>query len=77
MTRDAAPRLGHHKTALIESRFFPALQARRPCRADLPVSLLALLPVLLAARVRAVPAPCSRRRAPAACRARSACRLAR
>jgi hypothetical protein len=26
MTRDAAPRLGHHKTALIESRFFPALQ---------------------------------------------------
>ena len=27
MTRDAAPRLGHHKPALIESRFFPALQA--------------------------------------------------
>ena len=26
MTRDVAPRLGHHKTALIESRFFPALQ---------------------------------------------------
>ncbi|PRW61499.1 tryptophan--tRNA cytoplasmic [Chlorella sorokiniana] len=26
MTRDAAPRLGHIKTALIESRFFPALQ---------------------------------------------------
>lgn len=26
MTRDAAPRLGHLKTALIESRFFPALQ---------------------------------------------------
>ena len=29
MTRDVAPRLGHHKTALIESRFFPALQVRR------------------------------------------------
>ena len=28
MTRDVAPRLGHHKPALIESRFFPALQAR-------------------------------------------------
>lgn len=26
MTRDCAPRLGHIKTALIESRFFPALQ---------------------------------------------------
>lgn len=26
MTRDVAPRLGHHKPALIESRFFPALQ---------------------------------------------------
>ena len=26
MTRDCAPRLGHLKTALIESRFFPALQ---------------------------------------------------
>ncbi|KAL6782262.1 TSW1 [Auxenochlorella protothecoides x Auxenochlorella symbiontica] len=26
MTRDVAPRLGHHKTALIESCFFPALQ---------------------------------------------------
>ncbi|KAL4442711.1 hypothetical protein ABPG77_006705 [Micractinium sp. CCAP 211/92] len=26
MTRDVAPRLGHHKTSLIESRFFPALQ---------------------------------------------------
>lgn len=26
MTRDAAPRLGHLKPALIESRFFPALQ---------------------------------------------------
>lgn len=39
MTRDAAPRLGHIKTALIESRFFPALQVGRaallaagPCR---------------------------------------------
>lgn len=29
MTRDAAPRLGHLKTALIESRFFPALQVGR------------------------------------------------
>lgn len=28
MTRDVAPRLGHHKPALIESRFFPALQVR-------------------------------------------------
>ncbi len=27
MTRDVAPRMGHHKPALIESRFFPALQA--------------------------------------------------
>ena len=26
MTRDCAPRLGFHKPALIESRFFPALQ---------------------------------------------------
>lgn len=26
MTRDVAPRLGHHKTALLEARFFPALQ---------------------------------------------------
>ena len=26
MTRDVAPRLGHHKPALIESRFLPALQ---------------------------------------------------
>jgi len=26
MTRDVAPRLGHHKPSLIESRFFPALQ---------------------------------------------------
>lgn len=26
MTRDVAPRLGHFKPALIESRFFPALQ---------------------------------------------------
>lgn len=26
MTRDCAPRMGHHKPALIESRFFPALQ---------------------------------------------------
>lgn len=26
MTRDVAPRLGHGKPALIESRFFPALQ---------------------------------------------------
>ncbi|CAD7704142.1 unnamed protein product [Ostreobium quekettii] len=26
MTRDVAPRIGHHKPALIESRFFPALQ---------------------------------------------------
>lgn len=26
MTRDVAPRLGYHKPALIESRFFPALQ---------------------------------------------------
>ena len=26
MTRDVAPRMGHHKPALIESRFFPALQ---------------------------------------------------
>lgn len=26
MTRDVAPRLGQHKTALIEARFFPALQ---------------------------------------------------
>ncbi|KAI3424193.1 hypothetical protein D9Q98_009549 [Chlorella vulgaris] len=26
MTRDCASRMGHHKTALIESRFFPALQ---------------------------------------------------
>ena len=27
MTRDVAPRLGYLKCALIESRFFPALQA--------------------------------------------------
>ena len=26
MTRDVAPRIGHQKPALIESRFFPALQ---------------------------------------------------
>jgi tryptophanyl-tRNA synthetase len=26
MTRDVAPRLGYHKPALIEARFFPALQ---------------------------------------------------
>ena len=26
MTRDVAPRIGFHKPALIESRFFPALQ---------------------------------------------------
>ena len=30
MTRDVAPRLGHKKTALIESRFFPALQVPFP-----------------------------------------------
>lgn len=28
MTRDVAPRIGHHKPALIESRFFPALQGQ-------------------------------------------------
>lgn len=28
MTRDVAPRLGQQKPALIESRFFPALQVR-------------------------------------------------
>ena len=27
MTRDVAQRLGHKKVALLESRFFPALQA--------------------------------------------------
>ncbi|KXZ50321.1 hypothetical protein GPECTOR_17g960 [Gonium pectorale] len=26
MTRDVAPRIGHQKPALIESKFFPALQ---------------------------------------------------
>ena len=26
MTRDAAPRIGGHKPALVESRFFPALK---------------------------------------------------
>ena len=28
MTRDVAQRMGHKKVALLESRFFPALQAR-------------------------------------------------
>ena len=31
MTRDVAQRLGHKKVALLESRFFPALQACREC----------------------------------------------
>ena len=30
MTRDVAGRLGHHKPALIMSKFFPALQVRAP-----------------------------------------------
>ena len=30
MTRDVAPKLGHHKPALIMSKFFPALQVV-PC----------------------------------------------
>jgi hypothetical protein len=32
MTRDVAPKMGHKKVALLESRFFPALQARAPAR---------------------------------------------
>ena len=30
MTRDVAQRMGHKKVALLESRFFPALQERPP-----------------------------------------------
>lgn len=48
MTRDVAPRLGHHKTSLIESRFFPALQARgRRCdaRPSGPAPAFDLLPL--------------------------------
>ena len=29
MTRDVAPRLGHHKPALIHSTFFPSLQGAK------------------------------------------------
>ena len=29
MTRDVAPKLGHHKPALLMSKFFPALQVRQ------------------------------------------------
>ena len=37
--RDVAPRIGYEKPALIESRFFPALQVRAMSRSPLLVPL--------------------------------------